>query len=296
MEFPQEARKAALMMIVASVFIALSTFLAKGVAGRFSIAAEPLHPLQITAGRFIFAWILWLVVVLVRRPTFSDIHWALHTLRSFFGWATVTCVFWASSRMALADATAISFLTPVVTLILAVLVLKERVGPVRWSAVAIMLLGALILLRPGTGAFQPVALIALCAALFSGIEATFIKKITALENRLQILFINNSIGLLIAVTAALWVWQSPSAVQWILLAAVGWSMAAAQVFFLTSMRDGEASYVVPFMYSTLIFAAILDYSVFGDTTDAVGFVGALVIVGGAVFLALREQFRSKQSL
>ena len=110
--------------------------------------------------------------------------------------------------MALADATAISFMTPVVTLILAVLILKERVGPVRWSAVAIMLIGALILLRPGTGAFQPAALIALGAALFSAVEATFIKKISALENRLQILFINNTLGMLIAVTAAYWVWLS----------------------------------------------------------------------------------------
>jgi drug/metabolite transporter (DMT)-like permease len=277
------------MMIVASAFIALSTFLAKGVAGRFDIDATGLHPLQITAGRFLFGWMLWTVVVLIRRPTFTHIHWSLHIFRSFFGWATVACVFWASARMALADATAISFLTPVVTLVLAVLILKERVGPVRWSAVAIMLVGALILLRPGTSAFQPVALIALGAAVFSGIETTFIKKITALEGRLQILFINNSVGLLIAVTAAWFVWEWPSIEQWGLLAAVGLSMAAAQVFFLTSMRDGDASYVVPFMYSALIFAAALDYVFFADAPDLFGVIGAVVIVAGAIFLALREQ-------
>ncbi len=280
---------AALMMVCASVFIALSTFLAKGIAGRFEVDAEPLHPLQITAGRFIFAWILWFVVVLVKRPRIQGVHWSLHIVRSFFGWATVTCVFWASSKMALADATAISFLTPVVTLILAVLILKEQVGPVRWSAVAIMLIGALVLLRPGTSAFQPAALIALCAALFSAVEATVIKKIAALESRLQILFINNTIGVVFAVTAAYWVWQSPTLVQWGMLAAVGLSMSVAQVFFLTSMRDGEASYVIPFMYSTLIFAAVPDYLIFGDAPDLVGFVGALIIVAGAVFLALREQ-------
>ena len=287
---------AALLMISASVFIALSTFLAKGIAGRFEVDATALHPLQVTAGRFIFAWVLWFVVVLVRRPEIHRIHWTLHIVRSFFGWATVTCLFWASSRMALADATAISFMTPVVTLILAVLILKERVGPVRWSAVAIMLIGALILLRPGTGAFQPAALIALGAALFSAVEATFIKKISALENRLQILFINNTLGMLIAVTAAYWVWQSPTLVQWGLLVAVGLSMSVAQVFFLTSMRDGEASYVIPFMYSTLIFAAVPDYLIFGDAPDAAGFAGALIIVAGAVFLALREQALARQKL
>ena len=195
--------------------------------------------------------------------------------------------------MALADATAISFLTPVVTLILAVLVLQERVGMIRWSAVAIMLIGALILLRPGSSAFQPVAIIALGAALFSGVEATLIKKITALENRLQILFINNTLGLVIAGVAALSVWQSPSLVQWGMLAAVGLSMAIAQIFFLTSMRDGEASYVIPFMYSALIFAALFDYAIFGDAPDRFGVIGAVVIVAGAIFLALRENFRLK---
>lgn len=282
--------KAALYMVAASVFLAVSTFLAKGVAGRFEslTQAAEIHPLQITAARFIVAWLVWVVFISIRRVPFEPVHWPLHIVRTAFGWLTVTCVFWASSLMALADATAISFLTPVVTLILAVLVLKERVGPVRCSAVAIMLFGALVLLRPGTSAFQPAALIALVAAVTSAFEAMFIKRLTAREPRVQILFINNSIGMLIAVVAAMAVWVWPTVQQSIVLLGVGLSMAVAQVFFLTSMRDGDASFVIPFMYSTLIFAGILDYAVFGDSTDAVGALGAIIIVLGAVFLALRE--------
>jgi len=277
-------------MIAASVFIALSTFLAKGVAGHFETAAEveDIHPLQITAARFIVGWLIWTTVICIRRVPFEPILWPLHVVRTLFGWMTVTCVFWASSLMALADATAISFLTPVVTLLLAVFVLREQVGIVRWSAVAIMLAGAMVLLRPGTNAFQPAALIALIAAFTSAFEVLFIKRLTAREPRMQILFINNSIGLLIAITAAVAVWVWPSTQQTILLVGVGLSMALAQVFFLTSMRDGDASYVIPFMYSTLIFAGALDYIVFGDGPDAPGAAGASIIVFGAVFLALRE--------
>ncbi len=282
-------------MVVASVFIALSTFLAKGVAGHFDAQAQGIHPLQITAGRFIFAWMLWMAVICVKRINWQPVHWRLHVVRCVFGWATVTLVFWAGSLMALADATAISFLTPVVTLVLAIVFLGERVGVVRWSAVAIMLAGAVVLLRPGTSAFQPAALLALGAAFTSAIESTLIKKLTALESRLQILVINNTIGLLIAMTAAVFVWQVPNLMQWLLLAGVGLTMAAAQVFFLTSMRDGEASYVVPFMYSTLLFAGVLDYIVFGDAPDAIGILGACIIVGGAVFLALRESSLANSS-
>lgn len=283
-------------MVCASVFIALSAFFAKGVAGRFVDISDgqPLHPLQITAGRFLFASILWVIVFAWMRPGFQPIHWTLHTARSIFGWLTITCVFWAGSLMALADATAISFLTPVVTLILAVTFLGEKVGWIRWSAVSIMLVGALVLLRPGTSAFQPAALIALAAALFSGVEAMLIKRISGLEPRLQILLINNGIGLIIAMAAAAFVWISPNAGQWLVLALVGLSMAVAQVFFLTSMRDGEASYVISFMYSTLIFVSVLDYYVFGDAPDALGFLGAGIIVMGAIFLALRESARKNR--
>ena len=290
-----QSRLAALSMVAASVFIALSTFLAKGVAGRFSIpaASEDIHPLQITAGRFLAAWLLWLMIVLYRRKAFEPIHWHLHIVRTALGWLTVTCIFWASSKMALTDATAISFLTPVVTLALAVLLLKEKVGPVRITAVAIMLAGAMILLRPGTSAFQPAALIALTAAVASGFEAMYIKRLSALEPRSQILFLNNSIGLVIALIAASLVWIWPSPLQWLVMAGVGLSMAMAQIFFLTSLRDGDASYVIPFMYSTLVFAGILDYLVFGETTDTAGAAGALIIVCGAIFLALREGRNAK---
>jgi len=284
--------RAALTMVGASVFIALATFLAKGIAGRFELAEDGLHPLQITAGRFIFAWLLWMVVLAIRRPLFQWVHWRLHIVRSFFGWLTVSLIFWASSLMALADATAISFLTPVFTLVLAVMFLGEKVGPVRISAVGIMLLGALVLLRPGTSAFQPAAFLALAAAVTSAAESTMIKRLTSLEPRLQILIINNTVGLVFALCASVFVWRSPDTVQWFLLAGVGFSMSAAQVFFLTSMRDGDASFVVPFMYSTLLFASVLDYWVFGDAPDSIGLLGAAIIISGAIFLTWRESWVS----
>ncbi|MEM7259952.1 MAG: DMT family transporter, partial [Pseudomonadota bacterium] len=236
----------------------------------------------------------WMLVICFKRIDWQPIHWRLHTVRSIFGWATVTLVFWASSLMALADATAISFLTPVVALVLAIVFLGERVGIVRWSAVAIMLFGAMVLLRPGTSAFQPAALLALAAAVTSAVESTLIKRLTALESRLQILVVNNSIGLVIALSAATLVWRWPDTLQWVLLAGVGLTMAVAQVFFLTSMRDGDASFVVPFMYSTLLFAGVLDYVVFGDAPDTWGVVGACIIVAGAIFLALRESRVSRR--
>ena len=287
--------RAALLMIAASFFMAAVTLLAKGLAGRFDIAgAQDLHPLQVTAGRFIFGCCVWVSFALITRLRLQQVHWRLHVVRTFFGWTTVTAVFWAGSLMALADATAISFLTPVVTLVLALAFLGERVGWAKGLAVAIMLIGALVLLRPGTSAFQPAALIALTAAVTSAIEAIFIKRLSMIEDRFQILLVNNLIGLPLAVGAAAFVWVWPVPIQWLTLVLVGLGMAGAQFFFLGSMRQADASLVVPFMYSVLIFATVLDFVVFGDAPDWIGGVGAMIIVGGAILLALRDG-RASQS-
>ena len=100
--------------------------------------------------------------------------------------------------------------------------------------------------------------------------------------------------MIIALTAALSVWVWPGAIEWALLAGVGLSMLCAQLFFLTSLGGGDASYVIPFMYSTLIFASVLDFVVFGDAPDMIGALGAAIIVAGAIFLAFREETLKKQ--
>jgi len=83
-------------------------------------------------------------------------------------------MFAAASQMPLGEATAISFLSPIAAMVLAIPLLGEKVGPVRWSAAVISCIGALILIRPGMDAFQLAALIALAAAIFMGIEVIFI--------------------------------------------------------------------------------------------------------------------------
>jgi drug/metabolite transporter (DMT)-like permease len=273
-------------MVAASALIALTTLVAKAL-GR-GVGGEALHPLQVAAGRFGFA-LVWLVVVAtVVRPGFAGTAWGLHAARSLCGWAGVSCMFAAATLMPLAEATAISFLSPVVAVALAVAVLRERPGPVRWAAVGVAFAGALLLIRPGTAAFQPVALIALAAAVFLGAEAVLIKWLTGGEPRLRILLVNNAIGTALAVTAAAFVWVAPTTGQWVLMALLGTAMLGAQALFIAAMRRGEASYVMPFFYATLVFAALYDLALFGDRPDLAGALGATVVVAGAVLLAWRD--------
>ena len=124
--------------------------------------------------------------------------------------------------------------------------------------------------------------------MIMGMELIFIKKLSRRENPFQILIFNNALGLLIASLAAIAVWQPPTAAQWGLLAAIGLCMATAQAFFVNGMARADASFVAPFSYSTLIFAALFDALIFDVVPDVITWLGAGIIVAGAIWLALRE--------
>ena len=283
---PQNPPLAAMLILAASAFIAAATLMAKalGTAG----PGAPLHPFQITFGRLLFAFLAFALAASVLRPRLQRPHLGLHLTRTLGGAVGVTLIFASVAHIPLADATAISFLNPVFGMILAIPLLGERVGRWRWLAAAIAFSGAMILLRPTPDSFQPAALLALGAALVLGFELSIIKKLTAREAPFSILVVNNALGMALSGLAVLWVWQMPTPTQWALMAGVGCAMAAAQACFVNAMARADASFVAPFSYATLIFAALYDVVFYDVVPDAVTLTGAGIIMAGAALLAWRE--------
>ncbi|OJI93964.1 EamA-like transporter family protein [Planktotalea frisia] len=284
-------RLAIILMICATAFIAATTLLAKAL-GTDTLGA-PLHPVQITHARFLFAALTLGSAALIMRPKLGPVDLKLHVMRTTCGAAGVTLMFAAAAFIPLADATAISFLNPVFAMVFAIFLLGEKVGPIRWSAAGIAMVGALVLLRPGSGAIAPGALLALGAALILGLEIVFIKRLSGREAPFQILLVNNGIGLVIATLAVLFVWEPPTGQQWLALAGVGVLMAAAQTCFLNSVARADASFVVPFSYGTLLFATLYDALIFGVIPTSVSLLGAGIIIAGAALLAWRQAITSK---
>ncbi len=276
--------RAALMMLGASALFASTTLLAKYLGN----GENALHPLQVSAGRFVFAFLGVAMASAVLRPRLTRPDLGLHFLRTLSGWVGVTLIFAAVARIAVSDATAITFLNPVFGMLLAIVILREKVGPIRWLAAGIAFVGMLVLLRPGSGSFQPAALLALAAAMAMGLEVTLVKLLSGRETPLQILLVNNAMGAVISLIAVGFVWQMPTAGQWLALAAVGGVMVCGQALFIQSMRAGEASYVLPFSYATLVFATLYDYWIYATVPDAISLIGAGIIVGGAMLLIWRE--------
>ncbi|WP_299281283.1 DMT family transporter [uncultured Tateyamaria sp.] len=282
---------AATLICVACAFIAATTLFAKALGtDQFGPA---MHPFQIVFGRFLFAFICLGLAARILRPELQRPHLGLHLTRTLGGWAGLVLMFASVAYIPLADATAISFLNPVFGMMFAIPLLGEKVGKWRWLAAVIALIGAVVLLRPTPESFQPAALLALGAAVILGFELNIIKRLTQRESPFSILIVNNAIGVVIATLAVLWVWQAPTLAQWALMAGIGSAMAVAQTCFVNAMARADASFVAPFSYGTLIFAAIYDIMFYDVIPDGVTIQGAAIIIAGALLLAWREGRRAR---
>ncbi|PIB24190.1 hypothetical protein BFP76_02875 [Amylibacter kogurei] len=282
---------AASLILFAGLFIAGTMVLAK-MLGQDTLGPA-LHPFQISFGRFLFAFIILSGAFVLLREKISNPNLKLHVVRSACGWLGVSLMFASASMIPLSDATAISFLNPVFGMIFAIPFLGERVGRYRWIAAITAIIGAVILLRPSATSIQIGGLVALGAALALGLELIVIKLISNGEKSLQILWVNNAIGLTIAGIAASFVWHPPTGAQWIALAGVGALMVCAQTCFVNAMKRADASFVAPFSYATLAYAAMYDYVLFGQALDRISVIGAVFILGGALLLAWREGLHQK---
>ena len=292
-----KAAVAILAMVGASALVAVTTLIAKslGVGGADT---HGLSPFQVSAGRFVFAFLTLLFVVMLRpklRPSVDGTAWRWHLLRSLSGWSGITCMFAAAARMPLAEATSISFLSPLVTMAIAIILLGESITIRKFLAAAIALLGGVLILRPGTEAFQPAAFFALGAAVLLGTESIFIKKLSDTEPAMRILLINNGIGATVSIIVASFVWSPPGAEQWVLLVALGAFMVSGQALYIQSMKRGAASQVAPAFYSVLLFATLYDFIIFGVLPVFLAVVGAILILVGVVMLSLTPRHLTARS-
>ena len=152
-----------LAMAVAQVFFVSMDATAKGLT-------DYMHPLQVVWFRYLGQTLLAAALLApVLRSTLRTGNPRLQVIRSALLFATTICYFTAISMMKLGEAATIIHLGPLIIVALAGLALGEKVGPRRWTGVLVGFLGALIVLRPGIGVFEPGAVFALGAAFFVAI-------------------------------------------------------------------------------------------------------------------------------
>jgi drug/metabolite transporter (DMT)-like permease len=267
-------------MLVAALTMTLQSAIVKDLGAT-------IDSFEIAFFRGLFGSLLVLPVAM-RRLRMRDLshNLGLHTGRAIAGTGSLICTFYAFTAMPLADATAIMFTMPMFMIVLAVPFLGETAGWCRTMATVIGFLGVVIVVRPGTAAFDPVSLIALLGALLHAVVGVFVKKMARVEPPELIMLYFSLFAMVVFLVPTLYVWHTPTPVELALLGAVAVLGIVNQVCFIAACRIGEMTVVAPIDYSRLLFAGILGYAVFGEIPDELAVLGALVIVASG-FLILR---------
>lgn len=251
--------------------------------------AQEIHSFQIVFFRCVIGGLaLFPFILRAGLGTLKTSKPGLHALRVVVGIAAMFCVFYSFAHMPLAEAVAIIFSRPLFAVALAIPFLGEVVGWRRALAALTGFAGVLIMIRPGTAAFEPVSLVALAGAVMAGTIAIIVKKMAPTERPDTIVMWFAIGGAVISALPAALVWTWPTPGQWVWLVAIGVIGIAGQSALMRGFSTGETSFVTPFDYARLIFATIFGIALFAEWPDFWKVVGALVIVGSGYYIARRE--------
>jgi S-adenosylmethionine uptake transporter len=291
-----QTRAIQLMVIGCLIFLPLMDAAAK-------YMGETIASAVIVLGRFAFQSLFLLPFVwkTIYMPKGAELR--LHFLRSFSIAVSTVCFFTAIQVMPIADALAIFFVMPLLVTLLAPWVLGERVGWRRLAAVAVGMMGAVIIIQPGHEVFGLRALLPLVTAFGFSFYLMFTRKLAReVEGSgvppITMQFFSGSFGTLIMAATILIMqpfdfpvfnWTFPEVWQWRQLAIVGLLAAVGHLFVTMAFKHADASILAPFQYIELVGAAFLGWYFFDDIPSASTWTGSFILVGSGLYIFHRER-------
>jgi drug/metabolite transporter (DMT)-like permease len=213
-------------------------------------------------------------------------HFREHLVRSLAGIASMYCFFFALARMRLADAVMLNYSLPLFMPMVESAWLGEEFPRRLWTPVLVGFVGIVLILRPGTGLMQPVALIGLASALFAAVAQVGVRRLTRTEPVARIVFYFAASATVLSSLPLAGSWRAPEGSLWLVVLAMGATATAGQLALTRAYAHAPASQVGPFIYSAVVFAGALDWLVWRRLPDAFSIAGA-VLVAGAGILSLR---------
>lgn len=221
-----------------------------------------------------------------------------HIWRGLFGTTAMALTFAGLSLLPLPEVTAIGYATPMFTVILAAVMLGETVRLFRISAVALGLVGVMIVIWPrltldadalGTAGTIG-ALMVLGASLLRALVQIHIRTLVKTEHTAAIVFYFSLTATVLSLLSLPFGWVVPSTTDAVLLVSAGLVGGVAQILVTSSYRFGGASMLAPFEYASLIFAAIIGYFIFAEVPTLNMVAGAALVVLGGVLIIWRERY------
>lgn len=226
------------------------------------------------------------------RQVMHTRHPRIQLLRAALILCATACFFFGYQKNSLVESNAIAQTAPIFLTLGAVLFLGERIGWHRTLSVAIGLVGAMIVLRPGTDGFSAWLLFPMMGALFYSGYALATRFVGRDEDVWTSLFYSALIATIVLSLIVPLRWQTPSGTDLVMLLCVGALGSLAQLFLTTAFVHAEASALAPLTYTSLVFSAFWGIIIFDHYPDAPVYAGALVIVGAGLYVWHRERQRA----
>ena len=245
---------------------------------------------QITWARYFFTvfWTLPLMFLFFRRNLTFSKNPKLQILRGITLFSANICFFYAISVISLSKALTLAFIAPLVTTALSPIVLGEKVGIRRWSAVLIGFSGTLVVIRPGFIEFNLATISALCTGVLYGLYLIITRKLHSTDNPLLTLLLTGVVGVSIGSFFVPIVWINPSIIEWIWLGIMGIFACLGHLFLIYSLKYADASKLAPFGYFEIVTNIILGYFVFNHFPDLWTFIGLFIIVTSGFYILRRS--------
>ena len=250
------------------------------------------HPFELSLFRYVVGFLMLAPVFWhMGRKGLRTNRIGLHLARLVLATLAQLGFFISVINLKLADATAIMFSKPLFTTVVAVVILSELVTKQRWTATIVGFIGVIIMMRPGTGVIDPIVLIAVAAALTFAVANILIRLMAPTEPPNRILFYYHIGGVALLIVPTIYVWQTPTGIEWGFLALIGVLTTLGMICYIRAYSIGEANAIGPIEYVRLIYAGLFGYFLFGEIVDIWTLVGGAIIVGSTLFIARDEARR-----
>lgn len=264
-------------------------------------SAQHVPPGQAVFFRSLFAIpviVVWLAMTGGLRNGFDTLYPMGHVWRGLVGTTAMGLGFTALGLLPLPEATALGYAAPLLTVIFAAMFLGEEVRAFRLSAVAIGLVGVVIVLSPrmtvthledATVLYTVGAMAALGGAVFAALAQVFVRKLIKTEGTATIVFYFSVTASVLALLTLPFGWAVPTVKEAALLVGAGLLGGVGQILLTESYRHAETGVIAPFEYVSMLLALVLGYAVFDEVPTVSMLSGALLIVAAGLFIIWRER-------
>ena len=272
------------MLVAVALFALMDTGL--------KLLAPHYPPLQVATlrGASALPLVLGWTLATIGARALLRVHWPLHLLRGVLGVVMMACFVYGLRTLPLSTTYAITFIAPLLVTAMAVPFLGEKVGPRRWIAIVVGLVGVLVVLRPtGQGVMTLGGLAILLAAVCYAASAITVRLLAQRDSTQAMVF---WLMLILVVGGGALSWHEWTPIQarhWWVIAGIGIVGTLAQVTLTEAFRRGEASMIAPLEYTALVWGVLLDLTLWQVLPDGMTWVGAAIIIVSGLYLVRRER-------